>query len=244
MSYSKCRNNLRVKKSALRGVHFFIVKMNRLFFSFREYAYLCFSLYIRYPRLACYDVIKFFYSMVHNPYRRLHRSSKSSLLVEGNVYGETPWSTLEKISKEFGITSKEIVYDLGCGLGKVCLWFSHVVGCHVIGVDNQRAFVRFASTLNRFLSARPPLFMVENFCQTRLAHASCVYFYGSSYSRRVLREVLQILKGMAPGGVVISLSFPLESIADGQEYFFVEKSCVVRLPWGKTVAYKNIRKDY
>ncbi|EPP37575.1 histone methylation DOT1 family protein [Chlamydia psittaci 10_743_SC13] len=200
------------------------------------------SLYIRYPKLLLYDLAKFIYSLLKNPYAQLRRSKQSSLLHGGNVYGETPWSVLNRISKEFGITSKDIVYDLGCGLGKTCFWFSHIIGCQVIGVDNQSAFVCFASCLHKWLSSHPALFFQESFFEIQLEQASCVYFYGSSYSLKVLKRVLGVCKSMSSGSVVISISFPLDSLPHGDEYFFTEKSCDVLFPWGKTRAYKNIRK--
>ncbi len=200
------------------------------------------SLYIRYPRLALYDLTKFVYSLLKNPYTKLRRSPQSSLLREGNVYGETPWSVLNKISREFGITSQDVIYDLGCGLGKVCFWFSYVIGCQAVGIDNQLAFIRFASRVHRWLSSQPTIFFKEHFHESKLSQASCVYFYGSSYSLKVLKSVLKAFEEIPSGNMVISISFPLDSLPDGEQLFFTEKSCEVSFPWGKTTAYKNIRK--
>nr|WP_269465550.1 SAM-dependent methyltransferase [Candidatus Chlamydia sanziniae] len=197
---------------------------------------------MKYPRLLLYDVIKYFYSLLHNPYAKLRISPQSSLLKEGNVYGETPWSALYKISKAFGITSQDVIYDLGSGLGKVCFWFAHVIQCQVLGVENQENFVRFSVNIHRKLSSGFTLFCLQDFKDISLSEASCVYFYGSSYSRRVLKDVLQAFVSMAPGAIVISISFPLDSFPYGKKLFFTEKKCVVRFPWGRTIAYKNVRK--
>ncbi|WP_275667714.1 class I SAM-dependent methyltransferase [Chlamydia serpentis] len=168
---------------------------------------------------------------------------EASLLKEGNVYGETPWSVLSKISKTFDITSQDILYDLGCGLGKACFWFSDVVRCQVIGIDNQPSFIHFSRGIHRKLSSGLTLFCIEDFKNVSLLGASYVYFYGSSFSRRLLNHIILALSEMAPGSVVISISFPLDSFPKGKEAFFTEKSCSVRFPWGKTKAYKNIRKN-
>ncbi|WP_202771964.1 class I SAM-dependent methyltransferase [Chlamydia abortus] len=240
MSYSNRLKSFVLKKSSF--IYVLRVWMYRIWFSIREYVGLSVSLYVRYPKLLLYDLAKFVYSLLKNPYRKLRRSPRSSLLREGNVYGETPWLALNKVSREFGVTSQDVVYDLGCGLGKVCFWFSHILRCQVVGVDNQPTFINFSSYLHRLLSVQPAVFLKEHFHETLLSQASCVYFYGSSYSLKVLKSVLKALKELKPGNMVISISFPLDSLPGGDQLFFTEKSCNVIFPWGKTKAYKNIRK--
>ncbi|WP_304488691.1 class I SAM-dependent methyltransferase [Chlamydia sp. 17-3921] len=158
------------------------------------------------------------------------------------MYGETPWSALYKMSKAFEITSSDVLYDMGCGLGKSCFWFSHVVGCQVVGIDNQIEFIRFSSRIHKMLSSKTTLFRLQDFKDVSLSDASCVYFYGSSYSLRVLKDLMQVFSKLSSGSYVISISFPLDFLPLGSELFFVEKSCSVRFPWGKTMAYKNIRR--
>nr|CRI43159.1 Uncharacterized protein BN1224_DC9_CL_00430 [Chlamydia pneumoniae] len=242
MSYFNYQKNSVVLRSLGLLAKFFSRLLYRVFFSFREGIYLFSSLYLKYPRLFFYDLGKYVYSLRHCPYAKLGRLPGASLLKEGNVYGETPWSVLAKISQAFDITSQDILYDLGCGLGKVCFWFSHVVRCQVIGIDNQPNFIRFSSNMHRKLFSGFALFDTEEFKNVVLSQASYVYFYGSSFSRRLLNEIILKLSEMAPGSVVISISFPLDSFSKGKECFFTEKSCSVRFPWGKTIAYKNIRK--
>ncbi|WP_100934125.1 SAM-dependent methyltransferase [Candidatus Chlamydia corallus] len=243
MSYFNCRKNSVILKSLGLLAQFSLRLIYRVLFSFREGIYLFSSLYLKYPKLFFYDIGKYVYSLRHCPYAKLSCLPEASLLKEGNVYGETPWSVLAKVSQAFDITSRDVLYDLGCGLGKVCFWFSHVVRCQVIGIDNQPNFIHFSSNMHRRLSSGLALFHIEDFKNVTLSRASYVYFYGSSFSRRLLNETILKLSEMAPGSVVISISFPLDSFSKGREFFFTEKSCSVRFPWGKTIAYKNIRKD-
>lgn len=243
MSYFNLLRSFVVKKKVFLQTLLFLWRvLARFTFSLKEGAYLCSFLYLKYPKLLVYDIRKVFYSLWKNPYAQLRRLPQSSLLKDGNVYGETPWSALYTISKAFGITSNEVLYDLGCGLGKACFWFSHVVRCQVIGIDNQMEFIHFSSKAHRKLSSVPALFCLQNFQEVSLARASYVYFYGSSYSRRVLRSSMQVFSELPTGRCVISISFPLDSLPGGRELFSTEKSCFVRFPWGKTIAYKNIRK--
>lgn len=232
------------RKSSFKNLRIFfsflVRLLVRILFTCREWKCLC-RLYFRYPRLFLYDLFQFAYSLVRNPYRLLRRSPLSSLLKDGNIYGETPWSALDVICKHFGLTSKEIIYDLGCGLGKVCFWFSEVVHASVIGVDNQSEFISFARRAHRWFAKQPALFVKENFSHATFDRATCVYFYGSSYSLKVLKNVLARLQKLSAGSIVITISFPLDSLPQGEQYFYTETSCQVRFPWGKTIAYKNIR---
>ncbi len=204
----------------------------------RESVYSLRHLYYRFPKLFLYDLARMFYTLRSNPYTYLRRFPGSSLLKDGNVYGETPWSVLSKVSTVFGITSHDVVCDLGCGLGRVCFWFSYVVRAQVIGVDNQEPFLRFASSMHRKWKV-PGVFFYQSFQECDLSQVTCVYFYGSSYSLRVLKDIVEIFQKLPPRAVVISISFPMNSIPGGEAMFSTEDSCEVCFPWGKTTAYKN-----
>ncbi|EPP34461.1 histone methylation DOT1 family protein [Chlamydia ibidis] len=240
--YSKFQKRFPVKKRLLLLTRAFWLRVIRDTFFIRELFYSCVILYPRYPKLLFFDCFKFLYCLRHNPYDLLKRSAYSSLLIHGNVYGETPWSALNKICREFGITSKETIYDLGCGLGKVCFWFGHVIGATAVGIDNQEAFINKAAQLQKF-SKNPALCMQGSFDSIDLTEVSYIYFYGSSYSLRILGNVIRNLNNLPLGAVVISISFPLDSLSYGKETFYTEQSCKVFFPWGQTTAYKNIRKN-
>lgn len=163
------------------------------------------------------------------------------MLIDGNVYGETPWSALSKISRCFGLHSQHIIVDLGCGLGKPSFWFSYVVKANVVGVDNQQRFLDFASKAHKLLLTTPALFLCRSFETADISKASCVYFYGTSYSLKVLQGALKTLSQLPSGAIVISISFPLTLLHGGEEIFDVHQNCSVIFPWGKTIAYKNVR---
>lgn len=214
----------------------------RIYFFIRESLYLWFFLYWKYPKLLLFDVKKFFYSLWNNPYSFLQQFPQASLFIDGNVYGETPWSVLSKISTCFGVHSQHTILDLGSGLGKPSFWFAYVIHARcVIGIDNQQSFLNFASNVHKSLLATPALFLKSSFETADLKQASYVYFYGSSYSLKVLQNVLKTLSQLPRGAVVISISFPLSLLKGGGDLFDVSHSCSVTSPWGKTFAYKNVR---
>lgn len=171
----------------------------------------------------------------------LQQFPQASLFTDGNVYGETPWSALSKMSTSFGLHSQLTIFDLGCGLGKPSFWFSYVIQARVVGVDNQKNFLNFASKVHKMLLTAPTLFVHDSFDTVDISQASCVYFYGSSYSLKILQSVLKTLSYLPSGAIVISISFPLCLLQGGAELFDTQKSCSVTFPWGKTIAYKNIR---
>lgn len=212
-----------------------------MYFFIRESIYLMCFLYWKYPKLFLFDVQKFFYSLVRNPYTFLSKFPQASLFIDGNVYGETPWSALAKMSTCFGLHSQHTIVDLGCGLGKPCFWFSYVIKASVIGIDNQQRFLNFSSKIHKLLLANPTLFLCRSFEKADISKVSCVYFYGTSYSLKILQGVMKTLLQLPSGAVVISISFPLTLLHKGDEFFSVQQKCCVVFPWGKTTAYKNIR---
>ncbi|WP_246485703.1 class I SAM-dependent methyltransferase [Chlamydiifrater phoenicopteri] len=222
-----------------------------LFFFLRwikEKTLLCLTLYWRFPSLLIYDLAAFSYSLVYNPYVRLNRKASESILRRGEVYGETPWRALSRICQDFGISSKDSVLDLGSGLGKGCFWFAHVVGCkRVCGVDREKKFLSFAKKVGRLISfgvfcSGRLNYVLGDFTELSFTDYSCVYFYGTSFSPRVIRKLIKSLASLPKNASVISVSYPLTEFLEGEALFFVEKTSKVSFPWGSAEVYKNIRK--
>ncbi|WP_348660431.1 class I SAM-dependent methyltransferase [Chlamydiifrater volucris] len=178
----------------------------------------------------------------------MNKRSAGSVLRRGEFYGETPWRALDKICKEFGISSKDSIADLGSGLGKVCFWFSQVVGCkRVTGIDREESFLSFARKVGQLISSKlfcggRLRYLLGDFTSQSFVDYSCVYFYGTSFSPQTIRKLIRALKSLPESACVISVSYPLTDFLEGKELFFVEKFIKVSFPWGKTEVFKNVRK--
>src|SRR6185503_8603376 len=101
---------------------------------------------------------------------------------ETNPYGETPFSTLDKMACTFGVTSKDIVYDLGSGRGLGILWWVTQVGCRACGVDNYPPFIQLAKRVQERLSIVGADFIEGSFLDVDLSMASVIYLYGTALS--------------------------------------------------------------
>jgi SAM-dependent methyltransferase len=59
----------------------------------------------------------------------------------------TPRATIHDILQRLSITASDVLYDLGCGDGRVCLEAWHIYQCRAIGVEVERALVDRAEGL-------------------------------------------------------------------------------------------------
>ncbi len=140
------------------------------------------------------------------------------------TYGETPIRVLRKIAKYIG--PDDVVYELGSGTGRACLWLHHRIGCRTVGIECIPVFVRRAQ-----LFARGPEFVCDDFFTSDLSDASVVYLYGSMMTED---EVNRISTRIPSGARVITVSFPLPG-------FQLIHRFPVRFPWGRTHIYISRR---
>lgn len=158
----------------------------------------------------CFGLIALFI----NPYRVCRKFLKKKGVENVYAYGETPFSTYQKIVEECGIDKNDVWVELGAGRGKGCFWLKYFVGCRVVGVEWVPLFVWIANGMKSLFRMKGIRFEKRDLVEIDLKEASFVYLYG------VHREV--------PAGIkVLSVSEPLPG-------YKVIKSFWVRYPWGRT----------
>lgn len=216
---------------------------HRIVFCVWNWVYLWSSLYPRHIGLLFYDALRHIKTRSINPYVHLQTRYGRSLFSSGNVYGETPWRVLDTICNAFHLGSHMSICDAGSGLGNVCFWFKYVLRCRdVKGIELEKEFISRAQLLCNAAFCGNITFENRDFCQASFHDVDCVFFYGSSYSRRTIRCFINHLAhSLREGSIVISISYPLTIMSDC-DAFDVENQCAVRFPWGSTVAYKNIKR--
>lgn len=188
------------------------------------------------------DLIIFCQSIFKNPYRILRRFKNSNPVADpGDVYGETPLRLLKIFTKKFGLTSDDVFYDLGSGLGRVSFWVHHFARCKkVIGIERIPQFVRLATQLQRYFFFNRLSFVEGDFTTDfSLEEATFIYFYGTSYSSEVIYTAGTKLQSLRKGAVVVTVSFPLTDFIEG---FSSTEVLFGRFPWGKTAIFKNVKQ--
>lgn len=174
------------------------------------------------PKFALFDLSFALLALFNNPYRVCRKFNQKKGFKEIYTYGETPYSTYEKMVKECGIIEDDTWVELGSGRGKGCFWLAHFAKCNVIGVEWIFQFVLFAKIAKALFRFKGVHFERGDIEKIDLSKATVIYLYG-------LWPSLKLQKGVK----VISISEPLE----GTE---VIKSFWVRFPWGRTRAFFQI----
>jgi hypothetical protein len=175
--------------------------------------------YYRSPKFALIDLAFGLVALFINPYRMCRKFLARKRCANIHAYGETPFTTYERIVKECGIGPDDVWMELGAGRGKGCFWLAHFVGCRVIGVEWIPTFVSVAKAIQRLFGLKNVRFEQSDMEQIDLSQATVIYLYGH-------HPQLKISKGTR----VISISEPLSGLT-------VIKTFWVRYPWGRTTAY-------
>jgi hypothetical protein len=175
--------------------------------------------YYKSPRFALLDLTFGLVALFINPYRTCRKFLQKRGETNIYAYGETPYTTYQRIVEECGVTREDTWIEMGSGRGKGCFWIAHFVQCRVIGVEWIPQFVYIAKGILALFQIKNLTFKLEEMGKTDLQSATLIYLYGHFPS-------LQI----PLGAKVLTISEPLEGLK-------VIKQFWVRYPWGRTAAY-------
>lgn len=231
-------------KKINKNFNFIKLSYRLFYFSFLEFIKSFFFFYLRKPFLFIVDLtvnVRFFFI---NPYKTLFSNSKKQLRNFNYLYGETPYSVWNKISKECEISSQDVVYDLGCGLGKLCFWTYLFIKCQKItGIDCSKSFILFANKLKQiFFFKENLIFLNEDFFISDLSDATVIYIYGSAFSLSVIKKLIEKLSIMPSGVKIITISYSLLDFKNSQNLFILIKKIPCNFSWGKTFAYVHYKQ--
>lgn len=204
--------------------------------SFWEYLVVIFKYYLRNRRFAKIDLRLLKGYFMNNPFR----ISRKFLLEKGEseiyAYGETPLTTMELISKECGITSKDKVYELGCGRGRACFWLKEFVGCEVVGIDFVPEFIQRANEVKEHFRVEGVEFIEEDFLKTNFSDATLIYLYGTCLKSAEIHSLIKRIQKLNPGVKVITVSFSLTDYLSHEKIKLI-KTFVTSFEWGKAEVF-------
>lgn len=208
-------------------------------FNFIEFIYVIVRYYSNFV-FAKVDLILIAAYFFKNPFRL----SKSFLLSRGEkeiyTYGETPLTTLELIAKKCHLSSKDVVYELGCGRGRTCFWLQQFVCCSVVGIDYVPAFIDKAHRIQNYFSLEGLNFKLENFFKASLKEATVIYFYGTCQSSSSIQKLIEHFSTLPKGTKVITVSYCLSDF-DKSSSFKVIKQFSAPFTWGKGEVYLQVK---
>jgi cyclopropane fatty-acyl-phospholipid synthase-like methyltransferase len=136
-------------------------------------------------------------------------------------YVPTPQSVVEKMLQLAEVTASDVVYDLGCGDGRIVIMAAKKYGARAVGVDIDPERIK-ESQANAKKEGVEKLvtFKLEDAMKVDVSEATVVSLYLLSSSNALLRPILT--KQLKPGARIVSHAFSMgdwqplktESVAD------------------------------
>lgn len=121
-------------------------------------------------------------------------------------YVPSPQYVVEKMLELAQVTAKDIVYDLGCGDGRIVITAAKKYGAHAVGVDIDPERVRESIANARAAGVENlVLFRCEDAMHTDVSQATVVTLYLLTSSNEALRPMLT--KQLKPGARIVSHAF-------------------------------------
>lgn len=125
-------------------------------------------------------------------------------------YVQTPQEVVSAMLELAHVTSEDVLYDLGCGDGRIAITAARVHRAHAVGIDINPDRVR-ESRENAATAGVAELveFVQTDFFDADLSRATVVAFYLlPEVNRELLPKLLQVLK---PGTRIVSHAFDFGS---------------------------------
>jgi len=121
-------------------------------------------------------------------------------------YVPTPHYVVERMLELAQVTSTDVVYDLGCGDGRIVITAAKKYGAHAVGIDIDPERIRESETKAREAGVEGLVtFRLEDARKTDISTATVVTLYLLSSSNEVLRPILT--RQLKAGTRIVSHAF-------------------------------------
>ena len=123
-------------------------------------------------------------------------------------YLATPDDVVDRMLALADTSSRDTVYDLGCGDGRIPIAAAKKYGAHGVGLDIDPKLVALAKANAKAAGVEALVeFRVENVLDADISHATVVTLYLLSSSNERLRP--KLLRQLKPGARVVSHAFSM-----------------------------------
>lgn len=175
-----------------------------------------------------------------NPYRISRKFLQKKGERQIYAYGETPLMTFAKIAKESNLNHTDVLYELGCGRGRVCFFAALILKMQVVGIDFVPEFIEKAKQITKKYELNNPQFYLEDFLQTNLSGCTAIYLNGTCMDDKEIIQLIQHFNFLSKGVKAITISFSFEDYPDSKSWKTI-KTFPVKMSWGETFAYLQIK---
>lgn len=189
---------------------------------------------------ALVDIALLLFYLFSNPYRTCRKFYERLKGKKVYIYGETPLTTLYKISHVCGIHPSDSVLELGSGRGRTSFFLSKVIGANVIGIELVSSFIKRCQLLRKLFGIKNLSFYCTDFYSCDFSHSNVVYLYGPHLEDEKILKLTEKFNALPKGAKVITISYSMKDYAP--KIFKHIKRFSVSFPWGNTFAYLSIKE--
>ena len=170
-----------------------------------------------------------------SPYMIIKRNKNAG----GNfIYGETPILTMHKILEDAGVSSEDLLVDLGCGRG-ITLFGAYISkNMHCIGVDLIEPFITKGNKIVQKLKTDKIKFVNCDILTYDLSKGNVFFIAGTTFEDEVISKIALKLSALKTGSKIISLSQKIN--ADGFRVIYKKK---YQFSWGDTLVYIQEKQE-
>jgi len=120
----------------------------------------------------------------------------------------TPQDVVDRMLTFAGVTRQDVVYDLGCGDGRIPITAAQKFGARGVGFDLDPKLIELAKSNAKAAGVEDRVdFQVQNVLTADVSPATVVTLYLLSSSNERLRPML--LKQLKPGARIVSHAFSM-----------------------------------
>lgn len=105
-------------------------------------------------------------------------------------YEPTAYAVLDRILESGYINQDSVVVDMGCGKGRVALYFSHQCGCKAFGIDIEERFIRCADHNREILNPINVSFVCGSAEHFKITDKMDNFYFFNPFSYDIFRGVL------------------------------------------------------
>ena len=123
-------------------------------------------------------------------------------------YVPTPQEVVDKMLEMAKVTSKDVVYDLGCGDGRIVITAAQKYGCRAVGIDIDPQRIKEATANISAAKVSDKVRLIEgDLFETDISEATVVTLYLLTRLNEKLKP--KLLKELRPGTRVVSHAFDM-----------------------------------
>lgn len=142
-------------------------------------------------------------------------------------YVPTPQDVVDRMLTLAGVTANDVVYDLGCGDGRIVVTAARKFGARGVGVDIDPERIRESQANAKAAGVEQLVeFRLQSALDVDVSPATVVTLYLLSASNLRLRPILT--KQLRPGARIVSHAFSMGDWAPAQRDEFVDSRGVTR----------------